>query len=208
MTFRLDKLAGTHPSGIRLAALTFSLVVALWPKPAFNQQVSGTITGYVTDQSDAAVPGAEVTVTNVQTGVETKRSTDPSGLYIFTNLIPGTYTVSIVASGFQKFVRENVVLNVDSTVTVDGHMQLGQVSQEVTVTSAAPVLNMQKADVSATLPAHAVEALPTLSRNVSSLVVLAPGVTQNSYQQGVSEQPAGGYEATANGQFWGVNTTN
>jgi Carboxypeptidase regulatory-like domain/TonB dependent receptor-like, beta-barrel len=196
--------------GIRLLRLPMLVLVLgaigfLVPKTVPGQQVSGTITGYVTDPSGAAIPGAAVTVTNAQTGISTERNTEPSGLYIFTNLIPGTYTVSVVTSGFQKFVRQNVVLSVDSTVTVDAEMTLGQVSQEVTVSGAPPVLNMQKADVSSTLSSQAVEELPTLSRNISSLIVLAPGVTQNSYQQGVSEQPAGGFEATANGQFWGVN---
>ncbi|MGH7869368.1 MAG: carboxypeptidase regulatory-like domain-containing protein, partial [Candidatus Dormibacteraceae bacterium] len=188
-----------------LYLLAFAALVSFAARPVFSQQVSGTITGYVTDQSGAAIPGAGVSVANVQTQVSTQRTTQASGLYVFTNLIPGTYTLTIIASGFEKFVRQNVVLGVDSTVTVDGRMQLGQVTQQVTVSGAPPVLNMQKSDVSATLSAHTVEALPTLSRNVSSLVILAPGVTQNSYQQGVSEQPAGGFEATANGQFWGVN---
>ncbi len=189
----------------RLAVLAFTVVVALWPKPGFSQQVSGTITGYVTDQSDAAVAGATVTATNVQTSVATERTTEASGLYLFTNLIPGTYTVTVVATGFQKLVRENVVLNVDSTVTVDCHVQVGAVTQEVTVSSAPPILNTQKSDVSSTLQAQAVEDLPTVSRNVSSLVILVPGVTQNSYQQGVSESPANGFEASANGQFQGIN---
>jgi hypothetical protein len=190
---------------LRIAVLSLSVALLFCAKTAVTQQVSGTITGYVTDPSGAAIPGATVTATNVQTGVSTQHNTDASGLYLLTNLIPGTYTVGVVARGFRKFVRQNVVLNVDSTVTVNVGLQLGQVSQQVTVTGAPPVLNMQKADVSATLPARAVESLPTLSRNVSSLVVLAPGVTTNSYQQGVSEQPANGFEATANGQFWGVN---
>ncbi|HEX5483767.1 MAG TPA: TonB-dependent receptor [Terriglobia bacterium] len=185
--------------------LFLAAIVVFYPRVAHSQQVSGTITGYVTDPSGAGIPGAAVTVTGTQTGVSTRKKTDASGLYVVTNLIPGTYSVSVVATGFRTFVRQNVVLSVDATVTVNATMQLGQVSQQVTVSGAPPVLNLQKADVSATLPARAVESLPTLSRNVSSLVVLAPGVTQNSYQQGVSEQPANGFEATANGQFWGVN---
>jgi len=191
--------------GTRWTLVLLLALMTLWPSTAFNQQVSGTITGYATDQSGGAIPGAKATATNIQTGVSTERTAETSGLYIFTNLIPGTYTLTVTAPGFQKFVRENVVLSVDSTVTVDAQLKVGETTQEVTVSGAPPVLNLQKADVSATLPAHAVESLPTLSRNVSSLVVLAPGVTQNSYQQGVSEQPAGGFEATANGQFWGVN---
>ncbi|MGO9272712.1 MAG: TonB-dependent receptor domain-containing protein [Terriglobia bacterium] len=204
-TANLSKCASSRRLRIGMVVLLLAAMVFFCPKSAFNQQVSGTITGYVTDQSGAAIAGATVAVTNVQTGVSTQRTTEASGLYLFTNLIPGTYTVTITAAGFQKFIRQNVVLNVDSTVTVDSQMQLGAVTQEVTVTGAPPVLNLQKADVSATLSAQAVADLPTLSRNVSSLVVLAPGVTQNSYQQGVSESPANGFEATSNGQFWGVN---
>jgi hypothetical protein len=205
------KTLGLHERGSRRWSLIlivfFGAVIAVLVNkpPAFSQQVSGAITGYVTDQSDAAVAGATVRVTNVQTGVSTDRTTESSGLYIFTNLIPGTYTVAVAATGFQKFVRENVVLDVDSTVTVDAHVQIGTLSQEVTVSGAPPVLNLQKADVSSTMTAQVVEDLPTLSRNVSSLVILAPGVTQNSYQQGVSESPANGFEASANGQFQGIN---
>jgi hypothetical protein len=181
------------------------MLAIVWPQPAFNQQVSGTITGFVTDQSAAPIPGATVTATNVLTGVATTRNTENSGLYLLLNLIPGTYSVTVTATGFQKFVRENVVLTVDSTVTVDARMQLGQVTQEVTVTGAAPLLQAQKADVSATLGATTVEELPTTQRNASALVVLAPGVTQNSYQQGYAEAPANGYQSSANGQFWGSN---
>ncbi len=188
-----------------LAILLVAMIAIVLPKPASSQQVSGTITGFVTDQSGAAVPGATVTATNVLTGVETTRTTETSGLYLFTNLIPGTYSVAVTATGFQKFVRQNVVLSVDSTVTVDAHMQLGQITQEVTVTGAAPLLNVQKADVSATLASRTVQELPTLLRNASALVVLAPGVTRNNYQQGFAEAPATGFQATANGQHWGTN---
>jgi hypothetical protein len=181
------------------------MVAIVWPKPAFSQQVSGTITGFVTDQTGAAIPAATVTATNVLTGVATVRTTENSGMYLLLNLIPGTYSITVTATGFQTFVRKNVLLSVDSTVTVDAHMQLGQVSQEVTVTGAAPLLQAQKSDVSATLGARAVQELPTLTRNVSALVVLAPGVTPNNYQQGYAEDPALGYQATANGQIWGVN---
>jgi hypothetical protein len=202
---RTGRVAAASSCSSLLAMLFLATIVLFWPQPNLAQQVSGSITGYVTDASGAVIPGAGVMVTNVKTGVSTERKTESSGLYVFTNLIPGTYTVAVTASGFQRFIRENVVLDVDSTVTVDGQMQIGEMSQAVTVTGAAPVLNVQKSDVSNTLPAEAVADLPTLSRNVSSLVVLAPGVTQNSYQQGVSESPANGFEASANGQFQGIN---
>jgi len=181
------------------------LILLFWPALGWSQQVSGSITGYVTDPGGATIPGATATVTDVLTAVVTQRTTSTSGLYLFTNLIPGTYTVAVIAKGFQKFVRENVVLNVDSSVTVDAHMQLGAVTQTVTVSGAPPLLNMQKSDVSGTLPARSVESLPTVGRNASTLVVVMPGVVINGYQQGVSENPSNGFTATANGMFWGLN---
>ena len=169
------------------------------------QQVSGAITGYVTDPGGGAVADAQVTVTDVLTGVVTKTTTDNSGLYATRNLIPGTYSVGVVAPGFRAFVRENVVLNVDSVVSVDASLSLGAVSDTVTVTGAPPLLNTQKTDVSATLSAEDVSSLPTIGRNITSLEVLAPGVIQYNYQQGVSENPGNGFTANANGQFWGSN---
>ena len=130
---------------ICLLALLVTMIAIASPNPAFSQQVSGTISGFVTDQSGAAIPGATVTATNVLTGVETTRKTENSGLYLLLNLIPGNYSVTVTATGFEKFVRENVVLSVDSTVTVDAHMQLGQMTQEMTVTGAAPLLQAEKA---------------------------------------------------------------
>ena len=149
----------------------------LCPKPAFNQQVSGTITGYVTDQSDAAVAGATVNVTNVQTGVSTERTTEASGLYdIHYNLIPGAayYAFSSTVTAPpnrppEVMVWENVViLDVDASfgVTVDGHVQIGAVSQQVTVSGASPVLNLQKADVSSTMTARWWKTHPPSSCNM------------------------------------------
>jgi Carboxypeptidase regulatory-like domain len=165
------------------------------------QQVSGAITGYVTDPGGGAVSGAQVTVTDVLTGVVTKTTTDSSGLYATRNLIPGQYSVGVVAQGFRAFVRENVILNVDSVISVDAVLTLGAVSDTVTVTDAPPLLNTQKTDVSATLSAEDVSSLPTIGRNITSLEVLAPGVIQYNYQQGVSENPGNGFTANANGQF-------
>lgn len=195
-------LFGKHARIAFVVALAFALLIPAWV-PA--QQVSGTITGYVTDPSGDGVPGAVVTIANVLTGVKTEKPTDSAGLYLTPNLIPGKYSITVSASGFEKFVRENVILNVDSIVTVDARMTIGSVSEVVTVTGAAPLLNTQKTDVGITIPAESVSGLPTLGRNVTTLEVLAPGVTQYSYQQGVSENPANGFTANANGQFWGSN---
>src|SRR6266699_3316123 len=185
--FRRDRTSIAHLT--RFAVLVGGLVF-LCPQRAFNQQVSGTITGYVTDQSGSAVPGAAVTATSVLTGVATKRSTESSGLYVFTNLVPGTYMVQVEAPGFQKFVQKDIVLTVDSKVTVD---------------AAPPALKMEKADVSTVISERAIESLPTVGRNVSQLELLSPGVMPYVFQQGPSENPSLGTTAVANGQFWGSN---
>lgn len=181
------------------------VLTIFWPGRAFSQQVSGTITGYVTDPSGAPIPGASVTATNLLTGVATNRATEPSGLYLITNLIPGTYSVAIEAKGFQHFVQENIVLSVDSKVTVDAHMVLGAVTQQLTVSSAPPMLKTEKADVSQILPERTIESLPTVGRNVTRLHLLMPGTQAFIFQQPAGENPSLGATVVANGQFWGSN---
>jgi len=88
------------------------LCLAVYGIPlARGQMVSGAITGYAYDPSDAPIVGATVTVKNVATGVTTTRTSDSTGLYLITNLNPGTYSVTVEASGFRRFVQENVVLH-------------------------------------------------------------------------------------------------
>src|SRR5581483_8587767 len=180
-------------------------IFGLTASPMTGQVVSGTITGFVTDPSGAAVPGATVSAINVQTGVVTKRTTESTGLYSITNLIPGTYSVTVEATGFQKAIHPDVVLNVDSKVTIDFQMTVGALTQEVTVTAAAPLLKAEKADVSQVISERSIQELPVLGRNVSQLEFLSPGTIPYTFQQGPGENPSLGATATANGQFWGSN---
>src|SRR4051794_15584420 len=92
-----------------LSAKVFCLLSSV-TSIAFGQAVSGTINGYVYDKSDAVIAEARVTITNTETGVAITRTTDSTGLYIATNLPPGTYSVSFEGSGFRRVVQENVVL--------------------------------------------------------------------------------------------------
>ena len=94
---------------------------------ALGQAVSGAISGYVYDSSDAVIAGATVTITNTGTGVASSRVTDDAGLYIVPNLAPGAYSVAVEAPGFRRFIQENVTLRDDSTVRIDTHLQLGAV---------------------------------------------------------------------------------
>ena len=128
------------------ALLLFGLAVYGTPT-AGGQAVSGAITGYVYDPSGAPVVGATVMVKNVDTGITTTRNTDSTGLYLITNLNPGTYSVTAEATGFRRFVQGNVVLRVDSTMRIDTHLELGELTQEVSVTAAPDMLKTEKTDV-------------------------------------------------------------
>ena len=142
---------------------------------ANGQKVSGSISGLVTDPSGLAVSGAQVTVLNVGTGVPTSVPTTSSGFYLATGLIPGTYTVTAEANGFQQFKRTDIVLNVDSVVRVDCSLEVGRVTQVVTVKSTAAVLKTDRADVSAVISDQTLHDLPIITNNVSDLIQILPG---------------------------------
>lgn len=190
----------------------FGLVLALFLVASFvpvasGQAVSATITGYVQDSSEAGIPGASVTATNISTGVSATRETDESGLYIILNLEPGVYTVSVESEGFRRFVQENVNLDPNLRFNYDVTLQLGAVTEQITVTSAPPMLKTENTDVSLDLQQEMVEALPTLGRNTTRLHFLAPGTIR--WRGGDTwlpqENPGLTSTAVTNGRFWGDN---
>ncbi len=186
------------PISLFLAA---SLLLA--SRPLFSQSVSGTITGYVYDSTDAVVSDANVTVANTATGTATARVTDATGRFVVTNLQPGTYRVRIEAAGFRGFIQENIVLRVDSTIRVDARLELGGVTEAVTVSGAPPILKTEKTDVGQYIPEQQLRDLPTFGRNLSKLYNTIPGVIQNSFQIGAGENPSEFNGTVVHGQFFG-----
>ncbi len=187
-----------------LASALLLLGLAVYGTPtAQGQAVSGAITGYVYDPSGAPVVGATVMVKNVDTGITTTRNTDSTGLYLITNLNPGTYSVTAEAAGFRRFVQGNVVLRVDSTMRIDPRLELGELTQEVSVTAAPDMLKTEKTDVGQAISEHELQSLPTSGRNLSKLYNLTPGVIQNFFQIGAGENPSEFNATLVNGQFFG-----
>src|SRR2546422_760411 len=134
---------------MRLAVLVGVLSFAcLGGGRARAQATWGSISGFVSDASGAMIPGANISVTEERTGVVTKGVTDASGFYNITHLLPGEYSVSVEMEGFKHFTQQHVTLQVDSTVRVDCALELGSVTQEVTVKGAVPQLQTEKTDVS------------------------------------------------------------
>jgi len=188
-----------------LWALVCTVVLTAGAPSLQAQAVSGSVSGYVSDSSGASVPDAVVVIRNVDTNVTAERETDQAGLYVVTNLVPGTYTVTITAPGFRRFVQDSFVLRVDSTVRVDAVLELGPVTEEVTVSSAPPLLKSDKTDVSQSIAEDLVESLPVADRNLSRLPNTVPGVVESSIQFSSGENPNGSSFTMVNGQFFGNN---
>ncbi|MFB3902187.1 MAG: carboxypeptidase regulatory-like domain-containing protein [Acidobacteriota bacterium] len=126
---------------------TLCCLLALGAAPAWSQSARGTITGTVTDASGAAVPGAEVTATNVETGSAIKTLSTDVGLYRIPYVVPGNYRVGASMAGFRTAVQENVTVLVAQTVTVDFSLQVGGVTDEITVSTEAPLLEKSTSEI-------------------------------------------------------------
>ena len=112
----------------------------------YAQAVKGTLLGTITDSSTAVVPNAKVVITEVNTGLGRESATNASGIYVFSNLDPGSYRVTVEQPGFRKAVREGVDVLVNTTVRIDLTLEPGQVSETVNVTAEVPILQTDRSD--------------------------------------------------------------
>ena len=139
-------------------------------------QGTASIDGAVVDPSDAAVPAASVTLTNADTGVARTTVSSAEGYFTFTDLRPGKYIVRVSGSGFKTWEQKDIILNVDQHVTLRPVLQIGEVSQSVEVTAAAPIVTTSQSSLSTVVGSTQIEELPLNGRNALQLVSLAPGV--------------------------------
>jgi outer membrane receptor protein involved in Fe transport len=177
--------------------LCFALATA-----SFGQAVYGSIFGTVTDTSGGIVPGATLTITNINTNLSETTKSNESGNFNQTRLIPGTYRIKIEASGFKSAVIETVVVNVDKASEVGIQLQPGQLTEEITISAAAPVLKTDRADVAVTFETRQVTDLPMLDRNFTKFILLTPGTQQLGFQHAASENPQGSTQIMVNGQHF------
>jgi hypothetical protein len=183
--------------------LDFCLFVALAigaTSAAFGQATSGNIIGTVTDPEGAVTPGVRITIRKVGTGVSVAVQTNDSGNYIATHLLPGTYTVTFSKQGFQTFVQKQVTVAVGTSTPVDAKLQLGTVSQQVTVGAAPPLLETDRAEVTSRLSSEMIENIPVLNRNFTNFELLLPGNVKNNLQHPLNENPSNDLLVNTNGQ--------
>src|SRR5579859_3229374 len=120
---------------------------------------SGDIRGTVTDSTGSLIPGVTVTVVNVDTGVSKSFTTNQNGLFDTSSIVVGQYSLTFTKDGFAKLVRGPITVDVGFT-TVSGQLQVGQVTQEITVNTDVPLLNTETGDQSATFENNSMAELP------------------------------------------------
>ena len=158
---------------------------------------TGELKGSVMDPSGALMPGAAVSIKNVQTGVVTATTTNQSGLYDVPFLAPGSYTVTFTKEGFRGFVREGIVLQIE-TMEISATLQIGASAQEVVVNAAAPLVQTETTGQDVDFSTRAIDAAPIVGTDWrSEMIQLIPGVNTG----GGAGQAGGGHPRRA---CWGA----
>jgi len=170
------------------------------------QAVSGTIVGTVTDSTGASVPNAQITIVLTDQSVSHASVSNESGNFTEPNLPPGTYSVTVVAPGFKKETRENIVLETNTTTRVDLSLATGSSSETVTITAAPPLLQTDRADISTTLEQKQISNLPLSSVNsFQSLLNTVPGMAPVVFNNSQFYNANNDLSVNANGQSSYVN---
>ena len=165
--------------------LAFAFVACLFlAAPAFPQASGGTISGVVTDQTGATIPGVTVTVRNLDTNVERTATTESDGRFNFPGLPIGRYEIKVAMAGFGTHVRGPIVLTVGQNAVINPELRPAAVAETVTVTDDAPILNTTNAEVGVRFDERRISDLPLGAgagfRDVFSLALSAPGVSQTN----------------------------
>src|SRR6266699_3557869 len=163
----------------RLAYVLFVgvLLLSVGSGSAFAQATaSAAVQGTITDQSDAAIKGTKVAITSKEQGWTRSTDTSDTGFYRFELLPAGIYSIKVNASGFSTAEAMDVVLQVGATTTQNFTLKPGSVSEIIEVTSAAPLVDQQKMDVSTNITPQQIQELPLIGRDIADLAYLSPGV--------------------------------
>ncbi|MBL0155859.1 MAG: carboxypeptidase regulatory-like domain-containing protein [Bryobacterales bacterium] len=144
---------------------------------AAGQGTNASITGIITDASGAAVPNATVTVTNTGTGVSRSVTTNGSGSYTISPLIPGTYDLRVTNAGFKAKVQTGIILETGAVLKIDAPLEVGAVTESVEVSAQAAMLQTQETSVAGVVTQSQLERIPVNGRNYTRLLVLMPGTS-------------------------------
>src|SRR5713101_6940263 len=191
---------------VTLAAVSVQTVMFV---PVLNAQVLyGSVTGTVSDQSGAGVPKAHVTATNRATSVVREADADENGHYTITDLAPGNYDLKVTASGFKPLTQTNLMVAANTVANVDVNLQVGAMSEQVTVEASVVNLQTEKSDVHTELSEKAILNMPLNQyRNFQTLINLVPGATPGVFQNAIADTPERALSTNINGTNRNNNNT-
>src|ERR1700685_4089175 len=185
--------------GLTVAALS----IILFPVKAFPQgETTSAIVGQVTDATNAAIPGATVTITNRETALQRSAKTDDEGRFNLPQLKPDTYSVRVEAAGFASQQNDHVLAGLGQKQTVNFTLRVAQSNQTIEISSEAPILNPENANTSTTLNAHELENLPNPGGDLTYPLQFAAGALINT--AGSGNDFVGGSNGYGNVQFNGL----
>jgi Carboxypeptidase regulatory-like domain/TonB dependent receptor len=171
----------TRNFGLRTIQFAVVALLLAIPFAVSGQVTTATIVGTVTDPGGAVVPNAQVTARNTDTGLSRTVASNDEGSYRIEFLPVGKYNVEVTLTGFKKALVSDIVLQVNDTVRVDVAMNVGQVSETVTISEAATAaVNTNTPEIGRTIQSAEITALPLVERNVYTLLDLTPGVQSNN----------------------------
>ncbi len=155
----------------------FAFLLATAGTAVFAQSYTASIRGVVTDPTQASIAGAQVVATETQRNIQQTAVADAAGRYVLTNLPPGRYLLTVEARGFKKYVGEALEVQVSQDITINVALQVGEVTESVTVTAEAALLEASTSSVGKVVENREIVNLPLNTRNPYALVFLTPGVS-------------------------------
>jgi hypothetical protein len=192
----------SKPSRARLcvaAVLTLSLGLVS-ASVSTAQVLYGSVVGTVKDTSGATIPGATVTITNKSTSFTRDATTSDDGGFSIVNVLPGSYDLKVSLQGFREYVNTNVPVSAGNISRVEVSLEVGQLSETVTVASPVELLQTDKADTHVELNSKEVTNLPLPAyRNYQSLINLVPGATPAQTQNALTDTPGRSLRTFVNG---------
>src|SRR5947209_15960186 len=186
---------GTNKGGGMRRTLSLFVAFVLRAPVLIAQQGTSEIKGRVSAGDGSVLPGVSVTIKHQESGVVRTTITDKDGVYFMSGVTPGTYELTAELAGFKSFRRRNVRLEVGKTSTVDVKLDMGAAAEEITVTAAAPIIDVTSKEVGGNITSKELTELPSVNRNFIGFVGLLPGVVPN-----ISTESFGADAVSVNGQ--------
>ena len=180
-----------------LFRLVFVVAALAVPLSAMSQSFYGSLVAVVEDPQGGVMPGASIVLVNTATSERREGVSAEDGTYRFVNLVPGTYRLEVELTGFQRYVRDQIQVSVQTTPRIAVTLQLGSLQETISVSGEAPQLQTESASVGTIVGTRAVQELPLNGRNVLNLITVAPTVVP----QGGSEGSLTGKNVFAAGNY-------